>query len=54
MSQAALSLLKERGDRLRHEDKDIDDDGETLKILRTYFDKLLMGALPIWRRIGAI
>jgi trans-aconitate methyltransferase len=54
MSQAALSLLKERGDRLRHEDKDIDDDGETLKILRTYFDKLLTGALPIWRRIGAI
>ena len=54
VSQAAVEMLRRRGDRLRKEGKDIDDPAETLDVLRINMDDVLTNALPMWRRIGAI
>jgi hypothetical protein len=54
VSLAILETLKRRGDRLRHEDKDLQGEAETLPVIRPNVATVLTKALPMWRRIGAI
>lgn len=54
IAQFAARLLRERGDKLRHEDRQIENETETIDALRTHIAEVLATSLPMWKRIGAI
>lgn len=54
LTHASWKLLRDRGDRVRHEGSIIESDEENLRILRDHMEKVVDIALPIWRCLGAI
>ena len=54
VTTAIWQLLASRDDRIRHEGEIIEDEQESLRLLRENVKDILALALPIWQRTGAI